>query len=42
MMLKRELLKPVSLVCGNSWRMLNETRFKKHFEFIGKFDQHFG
>ena len=32
----------VSLVCGNSWRMLNETRFKKHFEFIGNFDQHFG
>lgn len=32
----------VSLVCGNTWRMLNETRFKMHFEFIGNFDKHFG
>jgi arsenite methyltransferase len=32
----------VALVCGNSWRMLHETRFKKHFDFIGNFDQHFG
>ncbi len=29
-------------VCGNTWRMLNDTRFKEHFEFIGNFDQHFG
>ncbi|WP_027709893.1 methyltransferase domain-containing protein [Zooshikella ganghwensis] len=29
-------------VCGNTWRMLNETRFKPHFEFIGSFDKHFG
>lgn len=29
-------------VCGNTWRMLNETRFKPHFEFIGNWDKHFG
>lgn len=29
-------------VCGNSYRMLKETRFAKHFDFIGSFDKHFG
>lgn len=29
-------------VCGNTWRMLGETRFAPHFEFIGNFDTHFG
>ena len=29
-------------VCGNTWNMLIETRFKKHFEFIGNFDNHYG
>ncbi len=29
-------------VCGNSWRMLAETRFAPHFEFIGDFSRHFG
>ena len=29
-------------VCGNTWRMLQDTRFKEHFEFIGNFDQHYG
>lgn len=29
-------------VCGNTFRMLRETRFAKHFEFIGDFSQHFG
>lgn len=29
-------------VCGNSWRMLAETRFAPHFDFIGNFDRHFG
>ena len=29
-------------VCGNSWRMLKETRFAAHFEFIGDFSNHFG
>lgn len=29
-------------VCGNTWRMLHDTRFKKHFEFIGNFNNHFG
>ncbi|MFT4582272.1 MAG: arsenite methyltransferase [Gammaproteobacteria bacterium] len=29
-------------VCGNTWKMLHDTRFKKHFDFIGSWDQHFG
>ena len=29
-------------VCGNTWRMLHETRFAEHFEFIGNWDTHFG
>lgn len=29
-------------VCGNTWRMLKETRFAAHFEFIGNFDRHYG
>ena len=29
-------------VCGNTWRMLAETRFAEHFEFIGDFSKHFG
>ncbi len=29
-------------VCGNTWRMLKETRFAPHFEFIGSFDTHYG
>ena len=29
-------------VCGNTWRMLRETRFREHFEFIGSFDRHYG
>lgn len=29
-------------VCGNTWRMLHDTRFKSHFEFSGNFEQHFG
>lgn len=29
-------------VCGNTWRMLHDTRFKKHFDFYGNFEQHFG
>ncbi len=29
-------------VCGNSYRMLNETRFKKHFKFHGDFSEHKG
>ena len=32
----------VEKVCGNSYRMLNETRFKPHFQFIGDFSRHFG
>ena len=29
-------------VCGNTWRMLQDTRFARHFEFIGNFDFHYG
>jgi arsenite methyltransferase len=29
-------------VCGNTWRMLHDTRFKDHFTFIGNFDRHYG
>jgi hypothetical protein len=29
-------------VCGNTWRMLEETRFRPHFEFIGDFSTHYG
>jgi ubiquinone/menaquinone biosynthesis C-methylase UbiE len=29
-------------VCGNTYRMLNETRFAPHFEFLGNWDTHYG
>lgn len=29
-------------VCGNTWRMLHDTRFAAHFEFIGNFNRHYG
>lgn len=29
-------------VCGNSWRMLRQSRFEPHFDFVGDFSQHFG
>jgi arsenite methyltransferase len=29
-------------VCGNTYKMLHETRMRDHFEFIGDFDRHFG
>jgi SAM-dependent methyltransferase len=29
-------------VCGNTWRMLHDTRFKPHFDFIGDFKTHYG
>ena len=29
-------------VCGNSYRMLHDTRFAPHFEFIGNFEHHYG
>jgi arsenite methyltransferase len=28
--------------CGNTWRMLKETRFEPHFDFIGDFSRHYG
>lgn len=32
----------VAPVCGNTWRMLKETRFEPHFDFIGDMSTHFG
>jgi len=29
-------------VCGNSFRMLHDTRFSPHFDFIGNFERHYG
>lgn len=29
-------------VCGNTWRMLRDSRFAAHFDFIGDFSTHFG
>ena len=29
-------------VCGNTYRMLQQTRFAPHFEFIGSFERHYG
>jgi len=29
-------------VCGNTYRMLNDTRFKDHFDFHGNWDTHYG
>ncbi len=29
-------------VCGNTWAMLADTRFREHFEFIGNFNTHYG
>ncbi|MEM7774743.1 MAG: methyltransferase domain-containing protein [Pseudomonadota bacterium] len=32
----------VFTVCGNTWRMLKDTRFTEHFDFIGDFSTHYG
>ena len=32
----------VFTVCGNTWRMLADTRFQPHFDFIGDFATHYG
>ena len=29
-------------VCGNTWLMLADTRFRRHFEFVGDFSNHYG
>lgn len=29
-------------VCGNTYYMLNNTRYRDHFEFLGNFDHHYG
>ena len=30
------------LVCGNTWRMLHDTRLRPHFDFYGNWDTHYG
>lgn len=32
----------VFTVCGNSWKMLADTRFSEYFEFVGDFSMHYG
>ena len=32
----------IMTVCGNTWKMLHDTRFKEHFEFHGDFSTHYG
>lgn len=32
----------VMSVCGNTYKMLHDTRFKKHFDFHGTWDTHYG
>lgn len=32
----------IAPVCGNTWRMLQESRFGWHFEYFGDFDRHLG
>jgi len=29
-------------ICGNSYRMLHDSRFAPHFDFIGSFEHHYG
>ncbi|MGB1457379.1 methyltransferase domain-containing protein [Spongiibacter marinus] len=29
-------------VCGNTWRMLADSRFAEHFDFLGDFSRHYG
>lgn len=29
-------------ICGNSWKMLADTRFAEHFDFLGDFATHYG
>jgi arsenite methyltransferase len=29
-------------ICGNSWKMLADTRFAPYFDFVGDFSRHFG
>jgi len=31
-----------SAVCGNTWRMLHDSRHAAHFDFMGNFERHFG
>lgn len=32
----------IEAVCGNTWKMLSDTRFKESFSFLGNFETHFG
>ena len=29
-------------VCGNTWRMLQQTRLEPHFQYFGDFERHYG
>lgn len=29
-------------VCGNTWRMLHDSRFRAHFDFVGNWERHYG
>lgn len=35
-------LNKIITVCGNTYKMLYDTRFKNHFEFYGTWDTHYG
>ena len=35
-------LKDKNTLVYNTWKMLKDTRFQKHFEFNGNFENHFG
>ena len=32
----------IESVCGNTYKMLHDTRFKKYFKFYGTWDTHYG
>jgi len=34
--------KKIFPVCGNTYRMLHQSRFSPHFDYLGKFERHFG
>ena len=34
--------KKIVPVCGNTYRMLRNTRFSEHFDYVGGFEKHFG
>ena len=32
----------IESVCGNTYKMLHDTRYKSHFDFYGSWDTHYG